>query len=89
MKQTTNWKQLTIKQVAKLYSNKEVLTDWEIKYLISLKEQKFKVSAKQMEVVNKILGKISYYTSAEYYKKQAAYNKHSNIDAWTKIENNL
>jgi hypothetical protein len=80
-----NWKQLNIKQVAILYRNRDILSTWEQGFLVTLKENKFKVSDKQMSIVNKLLGKIGYLNSEEYYKNKIN-NRYSNIDAWTKIE---
>ncbi len=82
-----NWKQLTMKQVAQLYGNKIILSTWEQEFLLSLKNNKFRVSDKQMVVVTKILGKIGYINSDEYNKKKL-HSRWSNIDAWTKIEYN-
>lgn len=87
MKRSTNWKQLTMKQVKLLFSNTEKVTDWEKKFIESLKDTKFKVSVKQLTIVNKILGKIAYKNSGDYWKKQISVNKNYNLDAWSKIEN--
>lgn len=83
----TTWKQLSMKQVKILYTNTGLVTDWEKSFILSLKNNNFKVSSKQMSIVEKILGKIGYKNSEEYYKKQISKNKHYNFDTWTKIEN--
>lgn len=83
MNKSKTWKQLTMKQVRILFDNTELVTDWERKFILSLKNTKFKVSNKQMLIVNKILGKLGAYN----LNYRGSLNKGYAIDAWSRIEN--
>jgi hypothetical protein len=68
MHKSSNWKQLTVKQITILKSKNNCLTEWENNFIDSLRKQGYKVSDKQMVIVNKVLGKIGYNKSSGYSK---------------------
>jgi hypothetical protein len=68
MNKRSNWKQLTVKQITILKSKNNCLTEWENNFIDSLRKQGYKVSDKQMVIVNKVLGKIGYNKSSGYSK---------------------